>query len=143
MVATRVSLNYDIHKHFVKLAYFLSSYLKQQISDVVKMIYAKAETLISNSDILPAPRASVSFKSVSNTAGYHITTIKENNKALCDCKSFKSLKMCSHVLASAHLSVRYHRQKHPKRIGLDQIEQIKTIQQNKKRVALPKCLLFI
>ena len=66
------------------------------------MIYAKAERLKSNSDILPAPRASVSFKSVSNTAGYHITTIKENNEALCDCKSFKGLKMCSHVLASAH-----------------------------------------
>ena len=89
------------------------------------MMYAKAERLISNSDILPAPRASVSFKSVSNTAGYHITTIKENNEALCDCKSFKGLKMCSHVLASAHLSgrlyevVRYHWQKHPKRIGID------------------------
>ena len=43
------------------------------------MMYAKAERLISNSDILPAPRASVSFKSVSITAGYHIKTIKENS----------------------------------------------------------------
>ena len=38
------------------------------------MMYAKAERLISNSETLPAPRASVYFKSVSNTAGYHITT---------------------------------------------------------------------
>ena len=96
-------------------------------SDVVKMIYANTERLISNNNILPAPGASVPFTSVSNAAGFHIANIglKENNEALCDCKCFKSLKMCSHVLASAHLSgrlnevVRYHRQKHLKRIGID------------------------
>ena len=93
-------------------------------SDVVKMMYAKAERLISNNNILPAPGASVSYTSVSNTADFHITIIKENNEALCDCKSFKSLKMCSCVLSSAHLSgrlygvVRYHRLKHQKRKGI-------------------------
>ena len=62
-------------------------------SDVVRMMYAKAERLISNNNILPAPGASLSYTSVSHTADFHITIIKENNEALCDCKSFKSLKM--------------------------------------------------
>ena len=67
------------------------------------MMYAKAERLISNSDILPAPRARVSFKSVSDTAGYHIKTIKENNEALCDCKSVKGLKMCCRQQEHTHM----------------------------------------
>ena len=64
-------------------------------------------------------------KSSEDNRPFHITTINENNEAQCDCKSFKGLKMCSHVLASAHLSgrlyevVRYHRQKHQKRKGID------------------------
>ena len=44
-------------------------------SDVVKMMYANTGRLISNNNILPAPGASVSFKSVSNTAGFHIIII--------------------------------------------------------------------
>ena len=92
--------------------------------DVLKMIFRKADDIIQNEKILPAPSADeskiFSCCSAESTANYHVK-IRLGGQVICTCRGYTTHKMCSHTIAAAHYNgtlfdyIRWHRAKYPSR----------------------------
>ena len=92
--------------------------------DLLKAIFAKAERLVKEKQILPAPchiNAVASYSCLSDQKGHYTTTILNTGEVKCSCRAYHAHHICSHTVASAHLHgslfklVRFHRGKFNKK----------------------------
>ena len=90
-------------------------------TDLLKSMYAKAERMINEKTILPAPSVggTTSYSCLSSEHNKHyITTLYTSGEVKCFCRAFKVHHICSHCIASTHLQgslfkfVKFHREKY-------------------------------
>lgn len=91
-------------------------------SEVLRNIFAKADGMIKENQVMPAPSVDASARmysccSKSDTANHHVK-IKDSYEVTCQCQGFKIYKICSHAVAAAHVNctlfdfIMWHRNKY-------------------------------
>ena len=79
---------------------------------ILDSMFKKAEHLIVEKKIMPTPPfidSDLGFSALSSSSCKHYyIALKLNGSVICDCSAFRSLAICSHAIAAAHLSDRLY-----------------------------------